>query len=325
MFRTEIEELSYSYKIDHKSGLLTIGSCFSDTIGSKLEKAKFDTLINPFGTVFNPLSIFKLLSESLNGTELDEQSILERDSLYLSHHLHTSITGETKDKLHERFVEIGKDTLTQLKKAKVLFITLGTAWVYESKESGQLVSNCHKVPQKHFTRRLLQLDEILNEFFQLKEQLDHINPELKVVLTLSPVRHTKDTLQGNAISKSLLRTACHYLSEMANNVDYFPAYEIVMDDLRDYRFFESDLIHPNEQAIDYIWTKFSTAFMNPDTLELIAEIGKVQSAIAHRAFNADSKNHQAFLARTLRRARELDKQINLNHEIKVLRSRLNND
>lgn len=325
MFRTEIEPLNYDFKLDHSKRLIAIGSCFSHTIGQRLEQAKFSININPYGTVFNPLSIFNLLDHAIEQSPLDETSIIQRDGLYLSHELHSSFKAASPEKLQQVFQKKNARLHKNLKKAEVLIITLGTSWIYEKKRSQELVSNCHKVPQKEFDKRLLHLEEIMTGFFTLKEKLDELNPKLRILLTVSPVRHTRDTLHGNAVSKSNLLLACHYLSQMADNVYYFPSYEMVVDDLRDYRFFEKDMIHPNAQAIEYIWEKFSSALFTEKAIKDCEQLTQIQSAIAHEAFNPKSEAHQQFLSRTLMKAEELNKEIGLKKEIKKLKSRLAHD
>jgi len=325
MFRTEIEKLDIDFRIDHSKPLISIGSCFSDTIGHRFEKAKFSIIVNPFGTVFNPISIFNLLRHTARLDSLNEQNIIQRDGLFLSHDLHSSFRAGSKKELIEKFDEIKEKVHAQLQKTEVLFITFGTSWVYEQKRDGSLVSNCHKVPQQHFNKRLLQVDEIISDFFSLKELLETVNRNLKFVLTVSPVRHTRERLQGNSISKSNLRLACHYLEEMADGVYYFPSYEMMIDDLRDYRFYGSDFIHPNDQAIAYIWQKFQESFLSKKALDDIAELAQVQNALEHKAFNPQAKAHQKFLLKTLEKAEQLNKKIGLKEEIKRLKSEIIHD
>lgn len=325
MFRTEIEKSTIDFKIDQSKPLLSIGSCFSDTIGQKLSDAKFSILVNPYGTVFNPISIFNLLNYAITESNIDESTIIERDGRFLSHELHSSLNASSKEKLMGKFHRINQAVLAQIKKAEVLFLTFGSSWVYEKKRGGNLVSNCHKVPQKEFNKRLLSLDEITSGFFDMKEKLELLNPKLRTVLTVSPVRHTKEGLSGNMVSKSNLRLACHYLSEMAEDVYYFPSYEMLIDDLRDYRFYAKDLIHPNEQAVDYVWDHFLHWFLTDKAIKDHAAVAKIQSALTHRAFNPSGKAHQKFLKETLKRAEELNKQIGLKEEIQALKSKIQHD
>lgn len=325
MFRTEIEIPSFDFKIDQAKRLISLGSCFSDTIGNKLNHAKFSILVNPYGTVFNPLSIFNLLEHAIDLTELDEKGLIQRDDLWLSHELHSSFKASSQAALQKKFMKLNETMHEHITKADLLIITFGTSWVYEKKRGGELVSNCHKVPQKEFNKRLLHVEEIMNSFFSIKEKIQQINPKLKILLTVSPVRHTREGLHGNAVSKSNLLLAAHYMEEMANDVYYFPSYEILMDDLRDYRYVEKDLIHPNEQAIDYIWGHFSRALFSEKALVDHKELVDIQEAIGHVAFNPESHAHQKFLKRTLEKAEGLNKKIGLKEELKLLKERMIND
>ncbi len=311
MFRTEIEDLKIPLSIDHKDQLITLGSCFSDTIGQRLVSNKFRVQVNPFGTIFNPLSIFELLDFSIEPSVVIENAVLKRDGMFYNYKLPSSFRAKTEhDLLKNVSVQLEK-TQEDLSKAKVIMLTFGTAWVYQLKDSQMLVANCHKQPQKRFNKYLLTVEEIVTGFMGVKEKLELINPDVQVLLTVSPVRHTRETLSLNNTSKSVLKLASHYLSEMADNVHYFPSYEILQDDLRDYRFYEKDLIHPNEQAIDYIWDIFVKTFCVSNTKKTLREWQKVSRALSHRSFNPESDKHHKFLQKTL------DKLYKLNHHLDV--------
>lgn len=322
MFRTEIEPQDSSIKIDYQSKILTLGSCFSDSIGQRLTEAKFQSEVNPFGTIFNPLSIFELMELSLERSEILDAAILKRDGYYLNYKFHSSFRAKTKDTLHKRMEEALTKVAQQLKEANFIFITLGTAWVYEQNKSHMLVANCHKTPQKEFTRRLLSVEEIVPAFFALKEVINQFNPEVQFIFTVSPVRHTRDTLKLNSVSKSVLRSAAYYMEDMAPDVHYFPAYEIMMDDLRDYRFYEKDLIHPNEQAIDYIWEQFVQTYLDKRDQTTLEKWNKLQMALNHKPFNPKSGGHQKFLSKTLDQLKQLGKELPLDKEIENFKKQL---
>ena len=322
MFRTPIEAFHSTHKIDHKSELLAIGSCFSENIGQKLKGNKFNIDINPYGTLFNPLSIFNVLEMGLTESLLPEHTIVKQSDVFLSHSLHSSIKAESAKALQEKVNDINKGVNKRLAKADYIIITFGTAWVYEMKKTDQLVANCHKVPQKQFNKRLLNVEEAVASFFDIKEQIEQINPKVKFILTVSPVRHTKDTLSLNSVSKSTLRLICHYLDEMTENVSHYPAYEIMMDDLRDYRFFEKDMIHPNEQAVDYIWEHFGNAFFTKQTQGLVKKWSKLQQAINHRPFNPESAGHQKFLQKTIQKLEAVKGNLPVSKEIEQLKQQL---
>ena len=325
MFRTEIEAKSYSFKIDHKSEVVMLGSCFSETIGSRLLDHKFSVLKNPFGTLFHPISIFNLIEKSINNEKIDDWSIIDQDNAFISHQLHSSKKAKSKDDLLSNFQEMAEALKIKLTKAEVLVLTLGTAFEFRSKSNGKHVANCHKVPQSNFTKHLCTIHEIIQGFQHIDDLLKTINPDLKILLTVSPVRHTKDSIELNSSSKSTLRVACLQMETQFNDVHYFPSYEIMMDDLRDYRFYEKDLIHPNEQAIDYIWNFLEHSFFNESTRDMNNKIRQVRQSLAHKAFNPDSEAHQKFLKRTLEQLQELNEQLPFNEEIERIKAQLTND
>ena len=322
MFRTEIEQNPNDFQLNHRKSIISIGSCFSENIGDRLKVHKFKISINPYGTIFNPLSIFRLLEHAISGEHLSETSLLKRDGQYMSYDLHSDFKTSTPKLLKYQFDQINQQVRRDLKKASLLLITFGTSWIYEKKLGKELVSNCHKVPQKEFDKRLLNLDEILSSFFKLQAKLEEINPELTILLTVSPIRHTRSGIVNNSKSKSNLIMACHYLQKMLKNVHYYPSYEIMIDDLRDYRYYEKDMIHPNELAIDYIWDHFSDTFFNSKTKKLNAQIEKAQRSVAHKAFNPNSAQHQKFLSQTLNELQELNKQVPFQKEIDYIKSQI---
>jgi len=323
MFRTVIEEIEHSLSIEHPDQILTLGSCFSQEMGNRLADNKFNVSINPFGTIFNPLSIIELLELTLGSRESLGESVIERDGLYYNYKFHSSFHADTKDKLAaqvETSLNLVKSTLTN---TKVLFLTFGTAWVHEIKDRKLLVANCHKMPRNGFDKRMLDIQEIIPSFFGIKEMIQEINPDLQIVLTVSPVRHRKETLALNSASKSVLRLACHYLSSMAPDVLYFPSYEVVMDDLRDYRYYDKDLIHLNEQGLDYIWQIFSKTYFSKKTSNTLKQWQEVSRALSHKPFNPDSHKHQQFLLSTLNKLQKLKSVLQVDKEIASIKSQLN--
>ncbi len=322
MFRTEIEPCKSKLKLDQNTSIVTLGSCFSDSIGGLLKAKKFNTFVNPFGTIFNPLSLFELLEYSFERSEILEEATLKRDGYYMNYKFHSSFRAKTKPTLHKRIEQTLQNVSQKLKKAEVVFITFGTAWVYQEHKSQMLVANCHKVPQKEFERRLLTPEEIVSSFFNLKELINQYNDNLKFVFTVSPVRHTRDTLKMNSVSKSVLRSSCHYLEELEEKAEYFPAYEIMTDDLRDYRFYEKDLIHPNEQAIEYIWDFFCSTFLTKEATKLLERWNDIDKAIKHKPFNPKSGGHQKFIQKTLQKLYELKSDLPVQPEIDQLKKAL---
>lgn len=321
-FRTEVSIERFPFTINHKTNVFLAGSCFADMIGTKMAFNKFNCISNPYGNIYNPYSLFSLLRNSLTDQEPDKLSYIENQGSWFNYNFHSEISGKTIDELKTSISSINQKTGEFLRKTDFLILTFGTAYVYKLIEGNNIVANCHKIPSRFFKKELLSTKEIIDEFEKLQKELLRIRPDLKVILTVSPVRHLKDTLTLNNVSKSILRTAVHYIVESFPNVFYFPSYEIMMDDLRDYRFYKDDLIHPTEFAEEYIWDKFSTSCIDKDTLVLIKEWEKVSRAINHRAFHPDSAAHQNFLKETYLRLESLNKKADFSEEMRSLKEKI---
>lgn len=318
-FRTEINcSPALPINLDHK--ILTVGSCFADQFGQWLTNNKFQVLSNPFGTTYNPISIHQLLENSLNEF-IDPAMFTERNGFWLHHAWHSQFVAASKEELITTLHQTQAKVNAFLHQADVLILTYGTAWVYELKAGNQLVANCHKVQADRFTKRLLSTSEIEASFHALNQKLNTIRPSLRVICTVSPVRHLKDTFELNQVSKSVLRLACHQLQQQ-NLAAYFPAYEIMMDDLRDYRFYERDKIHPSAEARDYINQKFSDRYFKPETINLIHTLNEIQKALAHKPFQVASSSHQIFLKETLRKLESIQHQVPVATEIAHVRAQL---
>jgi hypothetical protein len=253
MFRTELPIAPSAQQFSRTARVLTIGSCFADSIGARLAAHKVETLVNPFGTVFQPLILGQLLRAAAGEDMEWQQHLTEARGRWQSYDLHGSIGATSPVELLQHIQQLTQQVGDFVRRTDVVVLTLGTAWAYRLRATGELVNNCHKQSADLFHKELLTPDEIINALAETHAYLRRINPELKFILTVSPVRHLKDTLPLNAVSKSVLRVACHYLSELLPGVAYFPAYELLTDDLRDYRFYASDMLHPSEVAEDYIW------------------------------------------------------------------------
>ena len=316
-FRTELHVRPSSQQISFQDQLLTIGSCFSENIGSRLQRNKFKVLSNPLGTVYNPISIFSLLRQK----EINQIKFVQIGDLWNHLDFHSQFAGKDQKTLSTLLNLKMEEVHSHLRKTNIIFITLGTAYVYEWKESGEVVANCHKIPQKQFVKRLLSLGEMKESFFQMKSNLEKINSSLKFVFTVSPVRHIKDGIVENQLSKSMLRILCHELS-IEGSVDYFPAYEMMMDDLRDYRFYKTDMIHPSEMAEDYIWAKFQETYFSEQTKKILKEWGKIQSALAHRPFNPQTENHFKFLKDQLKKLELFEEYFNVDRERAIFQQQL---
>ncbi len=321
-FRTEIESGHSPHKIGLKTGIVTIGSCFSDVLGDYLVSNKRDCLSNPFGTVYNLVSIQDLVLNTLEEKNMDESLITAHSGQFFHYLYHSSFWGKDVSDLRQKIKSAEQEAAKKLKPADYLIITLGTAWVYALKDSATIVSNCHKQPAEHFEKRLLSLEEQKAAFRNIRSILKKFNPDIRFILTVSPVRHIKDSIKLNAASKSALRWLCHELESDFDDVEYFPSFEIMMDDLRDYRFYKSDLIHPNEMAEEYILQHFSETYFDKGLKDFIIEWSKIRASLMHRPFNPEGEAHQKLLKKILVKMKNLNDTVNLEAEINDLNQRI---
>lgn len=321
-FRTTFPIAPTDNKISHQTKLLATGSCFAAMVGKRLKERKYEVLSNPFGTIFNPITLFSLLLDSLNQVQPDTNDILCYQDRYLHYQLHSEVSGISSSDLLMKAGQIQKTSRKRLEEASHLFITLGTAWVYRYKETDKLVANCHKQPSSLFSKELLDVEDMDKSFSALYEKLIQANNNISIIITVSPVRHTKDGIPENQISKSLLLVLANQISRKYSNVTYFPSYELMMDDLRDYRFYKEDMIHPTEQAEDYIWGKFEESFINPSDQLLDKEILDINKSISHRPFNPNSIAHQEFLKKLVRKIEQMPEHLDFSSELDKVRSQL---
>ena len=318
-FRTPLLLPPSHFLISHHDAIVSIGSCFADVMGKYLTQFKFDVCSNPFGNIYQPISIFQLLS--LNEI-LQDDNFIQQNGQWYNFQLHSEISAATKDELKRIITEIHQNFIAKLTKASFLIVTLGTAWVYQQKDNGNLVANCHKVIAQKFDKKLLDINTIQTTFETFHEQLLKLNPKIRLLFTVSPVRHIKDTLELNSVSKALLRIFCHQMISTYNHIDYFPSYEIMMDDLRDYRFYEKDMIHPNEIAHEYIWESFSKTWLQPDTIKTCIEWQKVSKSISHKPFQPKSEAYQEFLKNTLIKLKSFEHLLDVNSEIQLIQEKI---
>ncbi|MCC3152657.1 GSCFA domain-containing protein [Hymenobacter sp. BT770] len=323
MFRTELSIAPATDQLPRTARVLTMGSCFADSIGLRLAANKVETLVNPFGTVFQPLVLAKLLRAAA-GEEVDwQQHVVEARGRWQSYDLHGSIGADSPVDLLQQIHELVRRTGDFLRSADVVLLTLGTAWAYRLRETGELVNNCHKQSADLFVRELLTPDEIINGLAETHAYLRRINPNLRFVLTVSPVRHLKDTLPLNSVSKSVLRVATHILSDLLPGVAYFPAYELLLDDLRDYRFYSADMLHPSEVAEEYIWDKFARTYFDVDFGRFRKEWASVRQSLGHRPLHASAPEHRLFLENTLAKLEQLSlRKVAVTDELSEVRAKL---
>lgn len=305
-FRTKVDVQPFPFSLGYSTPMFFCGSCFTENIGSMMHERKLPIIINPFGVVYNPMSVKLVIERILSSKLFDESELNFRNGLWYSYLHHTSFSSPDKEKCLELINTEQIKAADFVKKAQCLLVTFGTARVYYLKQSAEPVANCHKIPAKEFENRLLNVDEIVKEWSPLIDKLLKLNPDLKIVFTISPVRHWKDGAIDNQHSKSILNVAVHeLLNAYPKNAFYFPAYEILMDDLRDYRFYADDMLHPSQVAVEYIWEKFKISIIDSNTQKLMVDVEKVISAVNHRPFNPDTKEHRAFLVSTLKQIKSL--------------------
>lgn len=309
-FRTEVEILPISQKIEIADTIFSIGSCFATEITERLADGQLQTLNNPFGTLFNPWAIKNSLESISQNKTYTEEDLVEYQGDYLSLHHHTSFNSDDAQKTLAKINEKVSGAHQFLKKTKWVIITYGTAFAYEFlPQNNILVANCHKIPQKFFNKRFLTHEELINSIQQSVEILTEINPEIQILFTLSPVRHTKDGMEENSLSKAKLLNAMHEVAGKFDHCHYLPIYEILMDDLRDYRFYKEDMIHPNPQAIQYIWEKFSQAYFSAETQSFVDENLSIKKALEHRPKDENSAKHQEFLAQIQQRIQQQQEKV----------------
>ncbi len=294
-FTTPVSINKAKFELDYQKKILLLGSCFVDNIGAKLQRALLLSLVNPFGVLYNPLSLASSLRRLMGKDMFEEKDLFKQGSLWssFSHSSAFSSTSvtETLQNINSRLVA----ARYFMQEMDVLVITFGTAWIYELKSSREVVSNCHKIPSNQFLRRRLSVEEIVTELNEVFVELKKQNPQLQILLTVSPIRHWKDGAHENTISKSTLHLAVAELQSKLEYVSYFPAFEIMMDELRDYRFYASDMLHPSDDAVQFIWNRFTDSFFSEDTNNLINRIEKLKSSIDHRPLHRETKEYEQFL------------------------------
>ena len=323
MFRTPISPTSLPEPIRLKDHLLCIGSCFAQVMGRRFSENKFTTRINPFGIIYNPVSICRLLQNTIQNKLPPASTYVERDGLYFNYLLHSDFHATGQKELQAQIAQAMTDTQEFLRTTHWLVITLGTAFYYEHRATQQVVANCHKMPARTFEKQRLEPSEIVEAFEELFSVAQAFNPTLRYLFTVSPVRHVRDTLEQNSVSKAALRLTIDCLQRQhPDKVHYFPSYEIMLDDLRDYRFYTADMLHPSEVAEDYIWDKLVHSCLAPEAVDFLQQWQSVQRAMQHRAFHPTSAAHQQFLRQTLQQLKQLGDKVDVHSEIQHLEQQL---
>lgn len=293
-FRSEIKIEKEKFEISHKQKLIFLGSCFSEQIGQLLQRSGFDCKINHFGVIYNPISIFEILEKAIDQYVYTEEDLCCYQNKWSCLNFHGSFSDGNPQILLQKINQFNLLLYRDLIQTNALFITLGTSIAYKYKLKDKIVANCHKIPQQEFDKIFISSPEIELRFADLYQKLIKIIPDVNIVFTISPVRHLKDGFIENQKSKANLLLSVHQLKQKYFNVYYFPVYEIMMDDLRDYRFYKEDLIHPNEMAIAYIFEKFSNTFFNSSTIQFSEEVNRYFLKREHRPLFPDTEEYQEF-------------------------------
>lgn len=306
-FRTVLPLVSYPFRLDWRTPVLAMGSCFAANMGSRLLENKFRVVLNPFGIVFNPLSLSEGLLRLAGGDMFTEEALSFNGTRWLSFSHHGSFSGASKQEVLEGINRAFLAGRQQLLQARVLLLTFGTAYVWERIKTGEVVANCHKLPASEFRRKRMSVEEVVFHISTALEAVFEVNPDIRVLITVSPVRYLREGLVESQRSKSVLLLAAEALQARSDRVFYFPSYELLMDDLRDYRFYAEDMAHPSAAALDYIWNYFCTALLEPAELERMAGLTRLRQAMQHRPLFPDSPEHLQFRARMLQQVLDMEK------------------
>ena len=305
-FRTKVPITPQDPNITYSSKVLLLGSCFVENIGRKLEYFRFQNLLNPFGILFHPAAIHNLLKRVKDQHIYSEDDIFFHNEVWKCYEAHSDLNSADKQEILNNLNAAVQETEKFLKSATHVIITPGTAWGYRSKKSGEVVANCHKVQQSNFSKEITKVKKTL---FETAAIVRSLNPSIQIIFTVSPVRHLKDGFVENQLSKAKLIIAIQELVASEEHCSYFPSYEIMMDELRDYRFYSEDMVHPNQVAVDYIWEKFRQAWIASADSETMKQVDTIQKGLLHRPFNETSEAHQKFRRDLQQKIERLEKQV----------------
>lgn len=298
--QTQIPLNPEANQIDYSSKILLLGSCFSENIGGKFDYFKFQNLQNPFGVIFNPVSIEKLVVRAIDENPFSEKDIFQHNGIWKCFDTHSELSSLDKNECLNNLNSALKDLKEALFTSTHIIFTYGTSWVYRHIENDEIVANCYKLPQNNFKKEMLSVKDISVSLNRIFEKITAVNPKVSFITTVSPVRHIKDGFVENSLSKAHLLSGIHNFKYRNSNIVnenfyYFPSYEIMMDELRDYRFYAEDMLHPNKTAIEIIWRKFTEVWVSSETETLRNEIASIQSSLLHKPFNPESETHSQFL------------------------------
>ena len=312
-FTTKVPIAKYQNAIDYNSKIISIGSCFAENMGEKFDYFKFQNCVNPFGIIFNPISIENLINRAVNKIEFTEKDIFFHNDLWHCYEVHSILSDTSSELILQNLNRVLHLFRTQIIEASHFILTYGTSWVYRHKASNKIVANCHKVPQNQFDKEILSVEIIEKSIENSINLIQSINPNCNFIFTISPVRHIKDGFVENQRSKAHLIPAIQNSQLATRNSIYFPSYEIMMDELRDYRFYADDMLHPSQSAIDYIWIKFFENYVSESEFGLMNQVCEIQRALKHRPFNPNSESHQKFLANLEAKIEQLQQKLPFLH------------
>ena len=325
-FRTVIDFPPQSGYLDHRQHILLLGSCFVENIGGWLRQRKFDVDINPFGTLYNPESVARSWERIATGEPLTGDQLFSQNGVWHSYAHHSRFSQSDKTAMLSAINDRIEKAHARLQETDRIIITWGSAYVYRLKTTGEVVANCHKQPAALFDRTLLSVEEIVSRWREIIQDIETRMPQCRILFTVSPIRHLSDGAHGNQISKATLLLAIEQLQRESKICDYFPSYEIMLDDLRDYRFYDTDMAHPSAVAVNYISEILANAYLTPESQAIAARWYKLHTALGHRPLNPQSGNYKNFLQNTLDRIVEFQqtyRYINVSDEIAELKTRIN--
>ena len=295
-FRTKIPISKFNFPIDYSSKIVSLGSCFAENMTEKLDFFKFQNSCNPFGILFHPLAIEKIISKAINLELFNQEDIFFHNERWHCFDVHSDLSNANKDELLKTLNGFVITTKQQITEASHIIITYGTSWVYRNKQTKKVVANCHKVPQNLFDKEILSVATIEKSIQNTIDLIESVNPKCAVIFTISPVRHIKDGFVENQRSKANLISALHSTFDIRLlTQSYFPSNEIMMDELRDYRFYAEDMLHPNQIAINYIWERFCETTISIEANLIMTEVESIQRGLSHRPFNPNSESHLKFI------------------------------
>lgn len=321
-YQTEVQLPCFEARVGYQRPFMMMGSCFATNIGERLIRLKLPVMVNPFGVIFNPLSVAAGIKRLVDGNPFCEDDLFLQNGIWNSYAHHSSFSAISEDGCLAGINQALASGGIMLRESSHLVITLGTSWAYRLKASGEVVANCHKTKATEFDRIFVETAQAVEALKEAIEAARSINPSLKIIFTVSPIRHIKDGLVENQRSKASLILACHTLCDEMQGVSYFPSYEIVMDELRDYRFYADDMVHPSPLAVDIIFKKFVHSAVNALSVEAMNEVDRIARAVEHIPFNAEGEEYRKFCASMAAKAERLQQKysfLDLSAEIEHFR------